>query len=122
MGVAVEAPLEHRATAHGRTVTTELGPPRALPAEAPLLMPRARVNGRRRTGRGRRTRRQRWCTTAARLYLAVFAALLGGYGCYRMYEVVAPARPVLLQWLFLLLFAVNFLAISIELGQATLGF
>lgn len=96
---------------------------RALPPEAPLAMPRQRVNGivkpcRATIGRFPR----RLALGATRLMLFASALGLSGYGIYEMYGVMSDDGITLLQWAFLFLFAITFGWISLAACQAVFGF
>ncbi len=103
-------------------MTYELGPTRAMPAEEPLSMSRAPLHGQRQPAKERSCRRQRRLLVLSRSYVISVALGLEAYGCYEMYQVVSSVEPTGLQWLFLALFAINFLWISLTFGQASLGF
>ena len=95
---------------------------RALPPETPLDMPRAPLHAH----RGRRRELAGWATLAgiaiARLSVLGSTLLLGGYGTYEMYRVLATVGPTWVQWVFLVVFSINFFWISFALSQASLGF
>jgi membrane glycosyltransferase len=82
-------------------------------------MPRAPLTCRAPDRQGRRTPLPRLGTAVGRLYALAVALVIGGYAACK---VVSSVQPVLLQWLFLGLFLVNFLWISVALTRASLGF
>ncbi|HEX7035801.1 MAG TPA: glucans biosynthesis glucosyltransferase MdoH [Pseudomonadales bacterium] len=100
----------------------ELAPLRAVPAEEPLSMPRAPLHGPRQRCKERYDRARRWRLLLARSYIVLATLGLGSYGCYEMYQVVSSVGPTGLQWLFLVLFGMNFLWISAAFNQSLVGF
>lgn len=95
---------------------------RALPPEAPLPMPRATRSAPAQWLRASRSIIDMELTFLARLYVAGVTAGLTAFGVHEMYNVLTGGGITLLQWLFLALFAVNFLWISFAFAQASLGF
>jgi membrane glycosyltransferase len=95
----------------------------ALPAETPLDMPRAPLH---RLAmplrRGRRSVAALLSVGFSRLYVAIGSAALIAYGIHEMYGVMATSRITVLQWAFLVVFAVNFSWVSIAFVQTSLGF
>lgn len=95
----------------------------ALPPEAPLAMPRQRINGilkpmrARAGGFGARLR-----LLLVRLLLIAGTFGLIGYGIHEMYGVMSSGGVTLLQWVFLALFAVTFSWVGIAACQAVAGF
>ncbi|MDT8398621.1 MAG: glucans biosynthesis glucosyltransferase MdoH [Pseudomonadales bacterium] len=94
----------------------------ALPLEHPLDMPRQSVHAPRLSVRSRLSFWRRLATFCARLLLLVGTVALTGYGVREMYGVMSAGGITSLQWLFLVLFAVNFFWISFAGCQAVLGF
>jgi membrane glycosyltransferase len=93
-----------------------------MPAEEPLSMPRAPLHGPRQPPKERQVTDQRVGLALGRAYVVLTTLGLSGFGCYEMYQVVSSVGPTGLQWLFLLLFGINFLWISAAFSQASLGF
>lgn len=99
-----------------------LAPQRAMPPESPCDMPRQTVNGKREASRSSGHLVSRAWTSLARLLLAVSTFALTGYGAFEMYGVLSSGGITELQWVFLLLFILNFSWISFAASQAALGF
>lgn len=95
---------------------------KALPPEAPLEMPRQAVHAARVADRGRMTGLRAVGTWLARLLLLAGTAVITGFGVREMYEVMSTGTVTPLQWVFLVLFAVNFSWVSFAACQAALGF
>ncbi|MFC3051454.1 glucans biosynthesis glucosyltransferase MdoH [Kordiimonas pumila] len=94
----------------------------ALPPEAHLSMPRQTVHADRRPVRGR-LKTLRWLGTIfARTALIGGTGALTAYGVSEMYAVMTTGKITPLQWLFLVLFSVNFAWVSFAGCQAVLGF
>ena len=100
----------------------ELAPQRAMPAEEPLSMPRAPLHGPRQARKEQHDPRLGAGLAAGRAYVVLMTLALGSYGCYEMYQVISSVGPTGLQWLFLVLFGINFVWISAAFAQASLGF
>ncbi|RDL43117.1 glucans biosynthesis glucosyltransferase MdoH [Marinomonas piezotolerans] len=92
----------------------------ALPKEAKIGMPRQQVND-----RSQRSKRQVQSffisTIVARLFVIAATCGLTTYGAKEMYEVLNTNQITSIQWLFLVLFCINFCWISFAFSQATLG-
>lgn len=94
----------------------------ALPAESPLPMPRRALHEPRQPLRARGSGWSRLKTLLARAYILGATAALAAYGTIEMYRVLSTGTVTALQWVFLVLFSINFTWISFALVQATLGF
>jgi len=93
----------------------------ALPPEQPLVMPRQALHARRQPGRGHRSVLAFLATLLARVLLTAGTVALATYGIREMYAVMR-GDLTLVQWVFLVLFAINFSWISFAACQALLGF
>ncbi|MDA0704893.1 MAG: glucans biosynthesis glucosyltransferase MdoH, partial [Proteobacteria bacterium] len=85
-------------------------------------MPRRTVHGLRQRPRAGGSLVSRLTTALARLFLFAATVALAGYGIVEMHGVIDVGGVTGLQWLFLVLFAVNFSWISFAACQAALGF
>ena len=94
----------------------------ALPAESPLRMPRHSLHEPRQPLRASPSWAARVATGLARAYVFAATLALAGYGTFEMHGVLSPTSITPLQWVFLVLFSVNFTWISFAVAQATLGF
>ena len=95
---------------------------RALPPESPLAMPRARVHAPRRRARPMRLDR-RIEHYLSRFALAAVTVLVTGFGVREMYEVMNVGGGLtVLQWVFLVLFAISFGWVGFAAAQSVLGF
>ena len=94
----------------------------ALPPESRLQMPRRALHERRQPLRACPTWGARIVTVLARIYIAAATLALAGYGTREMHGVLSTTSITPLQWVFLVLFSINFLWISFAFAQATLGF
>ena len=97
---------------------------RALPEEAPLSMPRHGVYEQGLSMRhNQRTFFYILRTLISRLFVLVVMLGLSYYGITEIYGVLSTTNNVTyLQWLFLILFSINFLWVSFAFAQALLGF
>lgn len=95
---------------------------RALPPESPMAMPRQSVDGIRCRSRARGSLIASFGTGVARILLVVGTIGLTAYGVLEMYRVMSSIGLTPLQWLFLVLFTVNFAWVSFSACQAALGF
>ena len=103
----------------GSQAEREHHPPRlALPPENRLSMPRQPLHNRR--SRLRTHARNRLGTFLARVLLLMGTVGLSAYGISEMYAVFG--NVTILQWAFLILFALNFTWIAFAGCQAVLGF
>nr|WP_321397171.1 glucans biosynthesis glucosyltransferase MdoH [uncultured Desulfobacter sp.] len=95
----------------------------ALPEEFPLSMPRHGVSekGSRRKP-SQRTFSQIASTLFSRLFVIAVTVSLSIYGITEMYGVLTTNTATGLQWVFLVLFSINFLWIVFAFSQALLGF
>jgi membrane glycosyltransferase len=93
----------------------------ALPPEQPLEMPRQALHSKSLPFRGKRRLWQELKTFTARLLLIVATYKLSAYGISEMHAVMT-GELTLLQWVFLVLFSINFAWISFAACQAVLGF
>ncbi|TCO76803.1 glucans biosynthesis glucosyltransferase MdoH [Chromatocurvus halotolerans] len=93
----------------------------AVPPESPLAMPRRQLHEPRRTLRARASLAARLKTLFARLYILAMTLALAVYGSIEMYGVLSTTTVTVLQWIFLVLFSINFTWISFAFAQATLG-
>ncbi len=96
----------------------------ALPAEAPLSMPRHGVYEQGMSMRhNQRTFFYILRTLVSRLFVLAVMLGLSYYGITEIYGVLSTTNNVTyLQWLFLILFSINFLWVSFAFAQALLGF
>ncbi|WP_417450132.1 glucans biosynthesis glucosyltransferase MdoH [Kordiimonas sp.] len=95
---------------------------RALPEENRVEMPRQGVHAPRAKDRGRLRGGRFIGTMLARLVLLGGTGAVSAYGVHEMYAVMSTGNITLLQWLFLVLFALNFVWVSFAACQAGLGF
>ncbi|MCB2427869.1 glucans biosynthesis glucosyltransferase MdoH [Methylophaga pinxianii] len=97
---------------------------RALPEEAPLSMPRHGVYEQGLSMRhNQRTFFYILRTLISRLFVLTVMLGLSYYGITEIYGVLSTTNNVTyLQWLFLILFSINFLWVSFAFAQALLGF
>lgn len=97
---------------------------RALPAESPLEMPRHGVYEQGLSMRhSQRTFFYILRTLISRLFVLGVMLGLSYYGITEIYGVLSTTNVVTnLQWLFLILFSINFLWVSFAFAQALLGF
>lgn len=94
----------------------------ALPPEQPLPMPRQALHEQRQRFRARASLGASLQTLLARLYVSGATLALAAYGSLEMYGVLSTTSITLLQWVFLVLFSINFTWISFAFAQASLGF
>jgi membrane glycosyltransferase len=94
----------------------------ALPPESPLTMPRRSLHEPRQALRARASWGARLRVALARAYVAAATLALAGYGTWEMHGVLSVGSITPLQWVFLVLFGINFTWISFAFAQATLGF
>ncbi|TNE67307.1 MAG: glucans biosynthesis glucosyltransferase MdoH [Alphaproteobacteria bacterium] len=107
----------------GQPADTGMGPAmRALPPEHELEMPRQGVHATRVPSRSRLSALRWLGTMLARTLLIAGTAALTAYGVHEMYAVMTTGDITALQWLFLVLFSVNFAWVSFAGCQAALGF
>ncbi|WP_262692843.1 glucans biosynthesis glucosyltransferase MdoH [Kordiimonas aestuarii] len=95
---------------------------KALPDENRLEMPRQGVHAPKSKDRGRMAPVRLVGTLLARILLFGGTAAVTAYGVREMYAVMSTGDITLLQWLFLILFALNFAWVSFAACQAVLGF
>lgn len=97
---------------------------RALPPESPLSMPRHGVYEQGLSMRhNQRTFFYILRTLISRLFVLAVMLGLSYYGITEIYGVLSTTNNVTyLQWLFLILFSINFLWVSFAFAQALLGF
>lgn len=96
---------------------------RALPPLAKLDMPRHRVDERGFTlKRHKRFFLYPLFTLLSRLFVLTVTSALSAYGIHEMYGVLSTNSITGLQWLFLVLFSINFVWVSFAFSQASLGF
>jgi membrane glycosyltransferase len=93
----------------------------ALPPEQPLAMPRQPLHARALPARANYPWLAVLPTAFARLLLITGTVALSVYGIREMYAVMTGDLTVI-QWLFMILFAINFVWISFAGCQAVLGF
>ena len=96
---------------------------RALPEEAPLSMPRHLVNEQAaplKKGKGMLI--QSLAVLCSRLFILTVTATLSFYGVSEMYGVLSTNSTTSLQWLFLVLFSINFIWMAFAFAQVFLGF
>lgn len=94
----------------------------ALPPERPMAMPRQSVDDIHSRSRSRGSLITLFGIGIARILLIVGTVGLTAYGVMEMYRVMSSIGLTPLQWLFLVLFAVNFAWVSFSACQAALGF
>jgi len=85
-------------------------------------MPRQPVHARRQPFRGDRHALAGLRTALAQLWVFALTAALAFLGIREMYAVLSTTTITVLQWVFLVLFAVNFSWIAFALAQASVGF
>ncbi len=94
-----------------------------LPKSSPLSMPRHQVQEQ---GIPLRKESRNWLyaihTAFSRLFVMVITVGLSTYGVTEMYGVLSTNTVTNLQWLFLVLFSINFFWIAFSFSQAVLGF
>lgn len=94
-----------------------------LPKSSPLSMPRHQVQEQ---GIPLRRKPRNWLyaihTAFSRLFVIVITVGLSTYGVTEMYGVLSTNTVTNLQWLFLVLFSINFFWIAFSFSQAILGF
>lgn len=93
----------------------------SLPDESPLEMPRHKVQEERLPAK-KLIDQHLFMTVLARLFVFVVTAYLSWFGATQMYAVLNTNHIAGLQWVFLVLFCINFTWISFAFSQATLGF
>lgn len=95
----------------------------AMPTRSPLEMPRHGISE---EGIPLRKKQRSWGyifrTLFARLFVLGITVSLSVYGVSEMYGVLSTNIVTGLQWLFLVLFSVNFIWIAFAFSQALLGF
>ena len=101
--------------------SAESGPRLALPPEQALAMPRQTLHSARRHGRGRVALWSLFKTALARLLLLGGTVAVAVYGIREMHAVMT-GELTLTQWVFLVLFSLNFTWISFAGCQVVLGF
>lgn len=95
----------------------------ALPEDSPVFMPRRRVSEKR--GKIQRPAQpffQRVATFFSRLFVLGVTGILSVYGIREMVGVLTTNTVTALQWVFLILFSINFIWIAFAFSQALLGF
>ncbi len=92
---------------------------RALPAVRPLAMPRQDRKGERTDAS---LTRPRVSTIVARSFVVVGTAALFGFGVHEMWAVLSSGGVTAAQWLFFVLFGINFLWIAYAAVQSIAGF
>ncbi|QIB66716.1 glucans biosynthesis glucosyltransferase MdoH [Kineobactrum salinum] len=100
----------------------EQQPLAAVPAENPLPMPRRQLHEPRHKLRTRFSLTAGLKTLLARLYVGGLTLAMAAYGSIEMHGVLSTTTITMLQWVFLVLFSINFTWISFAFAQATLGF
>ena len=96
---------------------------RALPEESPLTMWRHQIHEQCLTNKHRRRMFGYIIRTLfARLFVFAVTAALSRYGIAEMYGVLSKSSVTYLQWLFLVLFSINFIWMAFSFAQALLGF
>ncbi len=93
--------------------------PAAMPPAAPLAMPTQRLD---QVPPHRHKAAPIASPLMARLFVFGAALALTAFGTWQMYEVVALSQVTTLEWLLVILFAVNFSWIALAFGNAWLGF
>lgn len=94
----------------------------AVPPESPFHMPRQAIHVRRHALRAKLQWWSCFTTLIARVFVIAVTIALSAYGIREMYGVLSTATITPPQWLFLVLFALNFCWISFAFAQALLGF
>lgn len=96
---------------------------RATPPLAKLDMPRHRVDERGFTlKKHKRFFLYPLITLLSRFFVLTITSALSAYGIHEMYGVLSTNSITSLQWLFLVLFSINFVWVSFAFSQASLGF
>lgn len=94
----------------------------AMPPPAPLAMPVAPLRVWRKQDQRPLTAPDRWRTPwFARLITFGGMAAISGFGGYQMYKVVEAGGVTLLEWLFMILFVVNFSWIALAFTSGIVG-
>jgi membrane glycosyltransferase len=95
----------------------------ALPEESPVSMPRHRVSEKGfRIKNSQQSLFQGFSTLFSRLFVLGVTMILSVYGITEMYGVLTTNTVTPLQWVFLVLFSINFVWIVFAFSQALLGF
>ncbi len=95
----------------------------ALPEESPVFMPRRRVSEKGiKIQSSTQTFFQSVSTLLSRLFVLGVTGILSVYGITEMVGVLTTNTVTALQWVFLILFSINFLWIAFAFSQALLGF
>jgi len=95
----------------------------ALPEDSPVFMPRRRVSEKRGKIQGpAQPFFQRVATFLSRLFVLGVTGILSVYGIREMVGVLTTNTVSALQWVFLILFSINFIWIAFAFSQALLGF
>lgn len=106
-----------------RKVTNRYPADRAVPEESPLSMPRHRVSEKRaRIKNDQQPFFQGFFTLFSRLFVLSVTGILSVYGITEMHGVLTTDTVTALQWVFLVLFSINFTWIAFSFSQALLGF
>ncbi|MBV1706655.1 MAG: glucans biosynthesis glucosyltransferase MdoH [Hyphomicrobiales bacterium] len=93
--------------------------PAAMPPAAPLAMPTQRFD---QVPPLRHRPAPAATPVFARIFVFGMAVALTAFGTWQMYEVVALSQVTTLEWLLVILFAVNFSWIALAFSNAWLGF
>ncbi len=95
----------------------------ALPEESPVFMPRRRVSEKRGNIQSSpQTFFQSVSTFLSRFFVLGVTGVLSVYGIREMVGVLTTNTVTALQWVFLILFSINFIWIAFAFSQALLGF
>ena len=110
-------------SAHAGCECNHLFDERALPEETPLAMPRHDVDEQGMPfKKGHSSLLSGLSTVGARLFVLVVTTTLSAYGVSEMYGVLSTNSTTFLQWLFLVLFSINFIWMAFAFAQVFLGF
>jgi len=99
-----------------------IAPRGAMPPECPHAMPRQDVHGTRVPTRPGARFLTRAVTSITRLLLTLATVGLTGYGAFEMHGVLSAGGITVLQWLFLVVFTINFAWVGFAACQAVFGF
>lgn len=103
-----------------RTEHEAIRGPQALPPEQPLLMPRQLLHAQSKPARSSWSLARAW-SWVVRILLFGLTLALAAFGTHYMYGVMSDDMTAI-QWVFLVLFSINFTWISFAACQALLGF
>ncbi|MCA1795577.1 MAG: glucans biosynthesis glucosyltransferase MdoH [Desulfobacteraceae bacterium] len=115
--------MSHTNNSLSGQITNRYHDNRALPDESPLFMPRHGVSEKSfRINHGQQPFFQMVSTLFSRLFVLAVTVILSVYGITEMVGVITTNTVTGLQWVFLVLFSINFIWIVFAFSQALLGF